>query len=87
VIAPDDRCARCGTALPRRSAAPLLALPVGVGAAALALILLAGEALSTVELLLAVTAMFALLIVALGPLARRWLAAAACPKCGPRGQG
>jgi hypothetical protein len=73
--------------LARRGVAPLLAVPLAVGAAAVGLVLLSGESLTTVELLLAVTAMFALLIVSLGPLTRRWLATPPCPKCAGRGAG
>jgi len=79
-----ERCAGCGTELPRPSVVPFLLVPVALGAASMALVVLGRESLSTVELLMAVTAAFALLVVSLGALARRLLRTPACPKCGAR---
>lgn len=83
----DAPCERCGGELALRSPWPLLLLPLLVGGVAVGAIVLMGRAFSVVERVLVVTALFVAFLLALNPLARRWLAVARCARCGARASG
>ena len=76
-----EPCPQCGAPRSRRGVALLLLLPLVAGLLAVAVAVVAGDSLSPFELLAAITAVFALLILGLGPLARRLLRTAECEAC------